>query len=202
MINRENFNDPEFFNRFIKNCEYLFRTHNFYKFYKSELFARGFDRCQVNGNISNEHSNIEMHHMLLTLYDLTLLITKSRLRRNEDVSSFIVVQDLIEAHKNFIVPIVMLSETNHERVHNGDLIIPYELIIGNMNEFIDRYWDGLTYSIIFKIMKYISLNTSNEDLDYLNNRLIQIRPFLNVNEMEVYYDRFNNSSGYDINNYS
>lgn len=173
------FNDPDYFNRFIKNVESLFRrVHPFYNYYKAYLINDiGLDRCQVQSNISIEIANLEMHHTILTLYDEIFLITKYHLRVHGYVDTMIVLNDLINSHKENIIPLVMLSETNHELYHNNALFIPIECVFGNFMEFILKYKEGITYPIIYKLKNYLDNNyntTKKDDLLELNNRLLSI----------------------------
>lgn len=181
VISRGNdfFNDPEYFQRFIKNVESLFRrSHPFYNYYKSYLINDiGLDRCQVNSNISVNVADLEMHHTLLTLYDIVFLITKYHLRVNGFVDTHIVLRDLIDAHKNNIVPIVMLTTTNHELYHKDNLFIPLNLIFGNFSELILKYKEGITFPIINKIKRYLDItgvDINNDEALKLNDAILRV----------------------------
>lgn len=173
------FNDPDYFIKFIKNVESLFRkAHPFYGHYKAYLINDiGLDRCQVQSNISIEVANLEMHHTILTLFDEIFLITKYYLRKYGKVDSLIVLKEIIQCHEENIIPIVMLSETNHELYHKNELFIPIECVFGDFMKFIFKYKEGITYPIIYKLKKYLdsNMNLQNKDeLLRLNNDLLSI----------------------------
>lgn len=188
------FNDPEYLNRFIKNVESQFRHHPFYNHYKFYLVNDvGLDRCQLQSNISIEVANLEMHHTILTLYDEVLLITKYFLRTIGFVNSFMVLKELINSHKENIIPIVMLTKINHQKYHNYDLFMPIEVVFGHFMNFITKYKEGITYPIIYKIKKYIEMNGNSDKYIALNNYLLSINDYyLSIGgDQADYYNMYN-----------
>ena len=93
---RESLMDIVVYRSFLKKCEQRFRGSTTYKNYKAFLIGIGMDRCQVHGfiNANMEGVDIEMHHAILTLFDITLMITEHILNTVGYVTTFDVVQAL------------------------------------------------------------------------------------------------------------
>lgn len=163
LKNRNVFEDGEYLNRFIKNVESLFRRSPYYSYYKAHLINNvNLSRCQLQSNISCDVADLEMHHVILTLYDEILTITKSFLRQGIAINSFIVLREIIDCHKNNIIPLVMLTKSNHERCHKENLIIPYESVYGDLKSFLMKYQNGITYPILYKIRDYCNKNNMSD----------------------------------------
>ena len=152
--------DTETYRSFLKNIERRFRTSRNYSHYKSYLIGLGLDRCQVHSNIRNTEdqkmATIEMHHNMLTLFDLALIISEHLLNTVGYVSSFDVVYLLKQEHINNRVMLVMLSLTPHQLYHNNpDFFIHPSMCFGNWIEFLQRYNKGITIEIARKIIYYL-----------------------------------------------
>ena len=94
----DSLNNIEDYRNFLKNVESSFRTSREYKSIKSRLMESGMTNCQIHGNLSDEMVTIEMHHNMLTLFDLAMIITEHMVRTTGRVSSFDVVRLLVKAH--------------------------------------------------------------------------------------------------------
>lgn len=187
FINKSDFDDPEFMNSFIKNVEKQFRSTDFYTAYKAYLINEiGMDFDQIQTNIKAENATLEMHHSIINLYEITLMIIKSFLIEDKNFTSFTIVKELIDAHLDNIVPITMITVSNHQKFHKSELKIPHFLIFGDYMKLIEKYKQGATFSIFNKILKFLEDN-KNEDatgeLIRSNERLLKI-----YNEM---YNGFN-----------
>ena len=172
---RESLLDIESYKNFLQNAISRFRQSRTYKNYKSYLINLGLDRCQVHGNITNEMATIEMHHNVLTVYDIAIIITEHVINTYGKISTFDLVQLLKEEHKANRVQLVMLSLTPHQLFHNNqDFVISNEMCFGNWIEFLEKYNRGLTrdiaYKILFYIQKNITNNGSTDDAELLNLR--------------------------------
>ena len=95
--------DIEYYKKFIENCISRFRHSRCYKNYKAYLYDIGFNRCQFLSNINSDIADLEMHHVI-TIYDITLLITEWFIKTQGSVTSFEVVMKLKEEHKNNNIP--------------------------------------------------------------------------------------------------
>ena len=112
---KDTLTDPEQYKAFIKNAEARFRRSREYKTYKAYLMSLGFDHCQIMGNIESEEGvDIELHHNILTLFDDCILITEHVLNTIGYISSFDLIQLLINEHFSNRIPCCFLSKTAHQ----------------------------------------------------------------------------------------
>ena len=117
---RESLLDVELYKRFLDNAILRFRRGRTYTSYKHYLINLGMDKCQVHGNITSEMATIEMHHNMLTIFDIAYIITEHILNTtNEGITTFDLVMRLAKAHKENKVQLVMLSKTPHQLYHNN-----------------------------------------------------------------------------------
>ena len=173
---RESLMDIDTYRNFLKNCETRFRHSTTYSNYKGFLIGLGLDRCQVHGYINTEMDgvDIEMHHAILTLFDICLLITEHLLNTIGYVTTFDVVQALKEEHKANNIALVMLSKTAHQVYHNsGDFFIHPSMCFGNWPALIEKYKLGLTQDVAFKLLYY--LKKSIEIGETTDNGLLDLR---------------------------
>lgn len=171
----ESLNNIEDYRTFLKNVESAFRTSREYKAIKARLIESGMTNCQVHGNLNSEMVDIEMHHNMLTLFDLSMIITEHLIRTVEKVSTFDVVRLLIEAHNNNEVLLIMLSKTPHQVYHNNpEFFLPFEMCIGEPWKFLEKYKYGITQDIAYKILRYLRQEEkSNGKIN--DNGLLNIR---------------------------
>lgn len=174
---RESLIDIDTYRTFLKNCESRFRRSATYSNYKGFLIGLGLDRCQVHGyiNASMEGVDIEMHHAILTLFDICLLITEHFINTVGYVTTYDVVQALKEEHKANNIALVMLSKTPHQVYHDDptQFFIHPKMCFGNWPALIEKYKCGLTQDISFKLLYYLkkSLEVDKTDTgDLLNLR--------------------------------
>ncbi len=171
----EYFANIDNFIRFIKACERMARTSKYYsryvKYIKQDVGLRA---CQVLSNIEEEEDDstglIEMHHgPILTLFDYASIITDYLLFHNKKVNTFIVADILMEEHYNNNVQVVMCSETVHEQIHLNTIFINLKQGWGNINNFLEKYYDGINADQIRKINNYIksSIKFNSTDNDTL-----------------------------------
>ena len=174
---RESLLDIDVYRSFLKNCEQRFRSSVTYKNYKSFLIGLGMDRCQVHGFIhaDMEGVDIEMHHAILTLFDIALLISEHLLNTVGYITTFDIVQALKEEHKNNNIGLVMLSKTPHQVYHAaaGDFYIHPEMVFGRWPILIEKYKFGLTQDVAFKLMFY--LKRAIEEQGTENHGLLELR---------------------------
>lgn len=153
---RETLLNTDTYREFLKNAISAFRKSRTYTHYKGFLMGLGLDRCQVHGNITAEMATIEMHHNMLTLFDIALIITEHVLNTKGYISTFDLVTLLKEEHKQHNVQLVMLSLTPHQLYHNtDDFYIHPDHCIGNWYRFLEKYHTGITLDIAYKLLNYI-----------------------------------------------
>lgn len=152
---RESLLDTDVYRAFLKNIEKRVRQSVTYKRYKGYLLSCGYDHCQIHGNINSEMANLEMHHALITLFDIALMISEYYLNTVGYVSSFDVVQTIKDEHRLNHIALVMLSETPHQIYHanTGVFVIHPDMYISkHWPEFLEKYKEGITQDLAFKII--------------------------------------------------
>lgn len=183
---RESLMDIDVYRQFLRNCEARFRRSETYSNYKSYLINLGMDRCQVHGyiNASMNGVDIEMHHAILTLFDICLLITEHLLNTVGYVTTFDVVQLLKEEHKANNIALVMLSKTPHQVYHDNpsQFFIHPKMCFGNWPKLIEKYKLGLTQDVAFKLLYY--LKRAIEEDGSTDSNLLQLRD--NIKEWSSY----------------
>ena len=160
---RETLKDVDQFRNFLRNCEMRFRSSKEYKLYKSYLIEYiGINRCQVFGNIGVDDASIELHHNILGLFDICLMITLHIVNTTGFISTFDLIQILIEEHKQNNVGVTFLSKTAHQMFTNDpNAYIPPEMTFGSWWVLLDRYKYGITYDIANKVIGYLKKYQEN-----------------------------------------
>ena len=179
--------DVETYSSFIHNAISRFRASRFYTAYKANLIEMGMNRCQIHGNITNEMATVEMHHNMLTIYEIAIIITEHFLNKYGSVTTFDVVKQLKEEHAKNHVQLVMLSLTPHQVFHaNKDFFIHPKMCFGNWKEFLYEYMNDLTMDIAYKLLYYFK-KAIDSDETYDNGLLDlmdKVRSWIEVNEIQ------------------
>lgn len=171
---RYSFLDTDEYINFIKNSVSRFRRSRFYKNYKSYLMSLGMYRSQLSANISSDMATIEMHHNILTIFDIAVILTEHELNKVGMISSFDLVNLMKKVHRENKVQVVMLTLTEHQEFHNNTgMFIHPDMCFGNWVEFVKEYSDGITIDIANKIIKYI--NRAEELGCTSDNNLLKLR---------------------------
>lgn len=155
---KETLMDIDTYRNFLKNCETRFRASKEYKAYKSYLIENiGIDRCQIFGNINVDDADIELHHNVLGLFDICLLISSHIVNTVGIISTFDLIELLIQEHYNNRVGVTFLSKTAHQMYTNDpDAYIPPEMTFGKWWELLSIYKYGITYDIANKVLRYLN----------------------------------------------
>lgn len=153
-MTRDTLLDTDIYSRFIYNIELAFRRSILYKIYKASLFNLGIDRDQMMAGITAEMADLELHHNFLELKYATIMIIEHLLNTKGCCTSFEVVHELKEAHRRNEFCPIFLSKTNHKNYHSNpnSFISLKQCITGNPFAFIERYMDGMTLDIAFKLL--------------------------------------------------
>jgi len=179
---KESLMDVETYKEFLSNSIQRFRRGKVYKHYKSSLMDMGLNRCQYHGNIRSssedqDMATIEMHHHVLTIFDIALIMTEHILNEYKGLTTFDLVEMLKLEHVEHRVCTVSLCKTCHQLYHNDpEFFLPSTMGFGNWWEFLARYRSGITRDIAYKLiyslekeMKSYEINESNT-LQLLNIR--------------------------------
>lgn len=199
--------DPEVYRAFIKNIESRFRRSKEYKNYKAYLMSMGNNHCQIMGNIeSDDKVDIELHHNILNLFDICILICEHVLNTIGFVSSFDVIQLLINEHFANRIPCTFLSTTMHQVYTNSgpEGYIPPEMTWGKWWELLAKYKYGITFDIAMKVNAYIDKYNAHFPPSINVPTQEQILSFAQYNEYGMdpqlinnTYSPFNSSKGGD-----
>lgn len=148
--------DADNYKRFLENAVYRFRHSIMYTHYKGSLMAMGLDHCQMHGNISAEMATIEMHHNMITVFDVALILSEYMLNKVGRISTFDLVNMLKAEHAANRINLVMLSLTPHQLYHNEpEFFIHPSQCFGKWWEFLEMYHEGITQDVAFKILFYL-----------------------------------------------
>ena len=143
--------------RFIKNVERLVRSSPSYKKYIAYLGDQGLVNDVVYSKITAEKATLEFHHYPFTLYDIVEIIVNYHLKHKEKFTSLSIAEEVIQCHFDNLIGLARLSKTSHQLTHAGKLFVPLDSVFGNVNEFVNKYYDGFfpdqidTYNNLIKL---------------------------------------------------
>lgn len=138
-----------------------FRGSRTYSHYKAFLMGYGLNYCAFHPYIQNsaeddKMATLEMHHCMLTIFDIACMITEHYLNLGQYITEFDLSEILRIEHSEHRVPVVMLCKTCHQLYHHQYLYVPPTCIWGKWWELIERYKYGLTREIAYKLMMYLN----------------------------------------------
>ncbi len=153
-------NEPEFI-KFARNCEKLVRSCVEYRLWKNYIR----DVLQVNScAVTKERMDmmtLEIHHHIPSLFLIVKAIINRKVQEDKDFSSFDVCLETIEQHFKNRIGYVALITSIHEKVHNGFLSIPIELVRGNYKAFLLEYGKFMDTDDLEKINEALSVRLEN-----------------------------------------
>lgn len=185
---RASLNDPELYEDFIHNIISRFRRSKTYSNYKSFLYDMGLDRSQVHGNITSEMASLEMHHNILTVFDIAFVISEWFINTTGYVNSFDVITMLKRVHTNHQVALIMLDITTHQAYHEDPMfwIDPAQCTPG-WTKFLTEFHEGITRSIAYKIINYLEEAMHMDNVQTDDHGLLDLRKqVLNWSENNQY----------------
>lgn len=172
--------DVDTYTALIKSAVSLFRGSKFYKAYKAHLADLGLNRCQYLSNLPTAGPDdkappitIEMNHVILTIFDIALIIAEHTLRTYGSISTCELVMLIEQEHAEHRIPIVMMSKSVHEAYHSDPMFFVHpNLVFGKWWEFLQRYQLGIMPDTAAKIKYYID---KAEEMNHsTDNGLLQI----------------------------
>lgn len=184
-LSPENRYDFEEYTEFLNSAIRNFRNSKFYKHYKGYLYSLGINKCAFHPHIQNDSEDstatLEMHHCMLTIFDIATLITEhylNTLPKEIAFTEFDLVEIIKNEHKNNNVPIVFLCKNCHALFHHSFLYVEPDQIFGNYINLFYKYKNGWSNNTILEKM-YRYLNRSlKENIDYQirnRNKLLELR---------------------------
>ena len=155
-------NNIKMIQRYIKKIEKDIRKSDEYSKYIGYLNNEiGIDRCSIKGNIKGSDATLEFHHYPFTLYDIVEIVMNKYIIENKKFTTFTITEEIMKLHYDNKIGLVKLSKTMHELVHSGEIFIPLDSIFGNVNEFINDYYNYIFPDLIEKYNQLIELNNNN-----------------------------------------
>lgn len=195
---RESLLDVDLYKHFLYNAMSRFRSSAFYRHYKAHLMSLGIDMCQYHSNIktcseeNDSMATIEMHHFVLTLYEIAFIITEHILNTYGRITTFDLVELLRLEHEQHRVCTVFLCKTCHQRYHHDpDFYIPLSMGFGKWYEFLERYNRGINPNIYYKIYYLIKkeLQQPNINVDLMRTKkLLELND--NIFKWSEYYEQY------------
>lgn len=157
------FDSEQDYKKFIKNCEKLVRGSIEYRLWvKYIIDVLGNNTCMITAENMDECS-IEVHHHIPSLYQAVSAIVNKHLEKNEEFSTFDICLESIEIHFENKIGYVCLINSMHEKLHNGALSVPKEIIKGNYMAFISEYGRYLDEEDMNLIHARLAVNTGNTE---------------------------------------
>ena len=135
-------NDDKDFKKYIKDIERVIRQSFEYKIFIRYLRENfGMNRCAFL-NVDNETSGVqcEIHHYPFSLFDIVNIVYRKRSYNGENLSVYLVAEEVIRLHYQFLVGLIPLSETVHQLAHSGRLFIPVNKVLGRYKLFTEIYF--------------------------------------------------------------
>lgn len=160
--------DVNSYRSFLKNCEMRIRRSETYTNYKHFIMELGFDHCQIHGYINSGMATIEMHHAIMTLFDVCLMISEYLLNTIGYVSTYDVVQIVKDEHRAGNIALVMLTKTPHQVYHANSsnfFIHPNMCISKKWPLLIEKYKEGLTRDVAIKLLYYLKQAIETDQTD-------------------------------------
>lgn len=145
--------------KFIKKVESEVRKSNEYSHYIGYLNNEmNIHRDAVKGNITDATATLEFHHYPFTLYDIVEIVLNKHIMEDDKFTTFTIINEVLQLHYQNKVGLVKLSKTMHKLVHSGELYVPMDSIFGNVNEFINDYYDYIFDDLIEKYNELVRMN--------------------------------------------
>jgi hypothetical protein len=113
-------------------------------------------RCSFYEDYSMENGFIiELHHHPFSLYDICEAVSQKALKEQGFIETYTVLEEVMKLHYQFLVGLCPLNPTAHDLVHNEELEIHSNIIIGEWKELYKNYFPYLSQTAIKKYDKLI-----------------------------------------------
>ena len=129
--------------KFIEKVERLVRTSKEYKNYIKYIKGHfDMDHCEVLPNVvtgNGKKYTIEIHHEPFQLSWITDTVLHKREDLGEDLSPYLVADEVCRLHYDGVVGLIPLFKTAHELVHSSRIMIPLQFVYQAYDKFVDEY---------------------------------------------------------------
>lgn len=150
-------NETEY-TRFARNCEKLVRSSLEYKQWKDYIRdVLQQNACDVTHETVGE-VEVQIHHHIPTLFQIVKAIINKKVASEQSFSTFDICLEVIEVHYKNWVGYSCLVTTIHEKITNGYLSLPVELVHGNYRAFLEQYGQYLDTSDLEEINEKLSVS--------------------------------------------
>jgi len=159
----DKFDNEAEYKKFIKNCEKTVRGSIEYKLWRDYIKdVLNVSKCMIT-NESMGECEIQIHHHVPSLYQLMKAIINKNLETQKSFSTFDVCTEAIEVHFQNRIGFLALISSIHEKLHNGALKVPAEMIRGNYQEFLSTYSRYLDDEDLNQIFARLAEKQSNTE---------------------------------------
>jgi len=160
----KNLNSKDWY-KFICNVKSMVRSSYEYRLWVGQCKEiLNLTNCSFLGNVTDDDTDIEIHHAYLTIHDIIEIIADWMIANDIKLNSMTLAHEVMKAHYMGLVPVVPLSITVHELVHAGKIHIHYQQIYGDLKKFIDIYKAGIREEHLKKIQKELEYSLNSETL--------------------------------------
>lgn len=210
-------NDPKDFKSYIGDIKSSVRSsfeyRNMVKFLRENM---NMNACSIYENVNNIDSfkiKIELHHHPFSLHDLVTIVYRKRMQYGESLSREMVAKEVMYLHYMMYVGLLPLSQTVHELVHDNQIFIPIDKVMGRFKDFENMYSDFLDAEQVDKYERNIQYtesyiegtnNVLNKKMMYIDASNMYDTPDMNtvVSELKQTLDDLRNTNAIEIVKYN
>lgn len=153
--------EPKNFDKFVKYCERLIRTSPEYREYVKYLREHlDMQSCTFLTGVEAGSAALEIHHSIVTLYDITEAVVRrklARLRPGERFSAMTIANEVVLRHYENSVPLVPVSNTAHQMVHSGLVEVLASQVFGDLPRLVRRYRPYFSEAALDKLRRAAAL---------------------------------------------
>ena len=173
--------DDKEVNKFIKHIEQHY-IRSSYEYRSMVQYMRNYmnmNECSyfigVN-NIDSPKIKIHLHHDPFDLFTITKTVYNKRVAFYESIAEEDIALEVMYLHYSLMIGLIPVSATAHNLIHNQYLLVPIEKVVGNYQEFFDRYspWMDTECIDIYNKLKNLSTEYSDDYKTLLSRQFIYI----------------------------
>lgn len=174
-------NDEKELKKFIKHIEMHYIRHSF-EYRRMIQFMKNYmnmNECSYFINVNSIDSpkvRIEIHHDPFDLYTITKTVYNKRLAFYESIAEEDIALEVMYLHYSLMIGLIPVSVTVHDLIHNQYLLVPLDKVLGNYQEFYDRYkpWMDPECIEIYEKLKNLAVDYSEDYKTLLSKQYIYI----------------------------
>ena len=168
--------DTKAYVAYVKQIVSTVRKSIEYKSYIQFLHGEvNLNKSALLNGVNADNGQIEIHHALFSLWDITDIVIQSYIRDNKPFQSLQIANEVMECHYKNMIPLVPLDITTHELVHSGEVFIKFEHIFGDIRKFLNKYSLGLKGEHLEILKEFVRLN-KDDTVDRKNAFTLAVKP--------------------------